>query len=230
MSYSLQANKSTTLSASLAAAATSATLSSAVFTNFTGDYLVIDYDNPSLLEIVSCNVTGTAVASMTRGTNGTSAQDHASGAKVMYGFVPKHYEALVPVASSVITFTDSASDDGANVTAVTADGWKDITNLTRTITTRGGDVLVGFTFPFDNTTASGTTLFRILDASTAKAKFSANPGSVGPRQVVSGSALITGLTAGSHTIKMQMNMLAGGGATARAFYGQSSYFVTEVSS
>jgi hypothetical protein len=77
----------------MAAGATSATLSSAAFTNFTGDYLVIDYDNPSLLEVIKCNVTGTAVASATRGTNGTSDQTHAAGAKVMYGFVPSHYAA-----------------------------------------------------------------------------------------------------------------------------------------
>lgn len=92
--YTLQNGKSTTLSANILAAATTASLSSSAFTDFTSDYLVIDYDVPAKYEIVLCNVTGTSVTSMTRGQLGTSAVDHGSGAKVAYSFVSKHYDDL----------------------------------------------------------------------------------------------------------------------------------------
>jgi hypothetical protein len=101
--FTLQANKYTTLASTITAVASTATLASAAFTNFTSDYLIFDYDNPALLEIVLCNVTGTAVASMTRGTNGTSGQAHSAGAKIMYGFIPSHYSAVVDGSGLTLT-------------------------------------------------------------------------------------------------------------------------------
>lgn len=133
----------------------------------------------------------------------------------------------VTANSTVQTFTDSASDDGATMTAISSDGWKDVTNLSRTITTTGGDVAIGFTIPMDNTSTAGTTLIRILDGSTAKHKLSVAPGSVGPRHVVSCSVILSSISAASHTFKVQCQMLAGGGATARFFTGQSTMFVEE---
>jgi hypothetical protein len=101
MAYSPQFGKSTTLKAQLLTADTTGgdILSSAVFTNFTGDFLVIDYDNPSLREVIKCTVTGTSVSSITRAQDGTSAHDHAIGAKVAYNFVPSHYTALGKIAA-----------------------------------------------------------------------------------------------------------------------------------
>lgn len=95
MPYTLQANRSTTLAAPLNMGDTSVNISSAAFTDFVGDFLIVDYDNPLKLEIIFCNCTGTSLSSIVRGQNNTSDIDHATGAKVCYGFVPSHYEALV---------------------------------------------------------------------------------------------------------------------------------------
>lgn len=91
MAYSPQFGKTDTLASQLAAGANSATLSSGNFTNFTTDYLVIDYDVPAKREVILCNVTGTSVASITRAQAGTSDVTHSAGAKVGYNFVPGHY-------------------------------------------------------------------------------------------------------------------------------------------
>lgn len=92
MAISPQFGKSTTLASTMAAGASSATLSSAGFTNFTDDYLVIDYDVPAKREVIKCSVTGTAVSSVTRAQDGTSDVEHSAGAKVAYIFVPSQYE------------------------------------------------------------------------------------------------------------------------------------------
>jgi len=90
-----QFGKSTTLSAQMTAAeVTSGTLAAANFTDFTADFLVIDYDVPAKREVIKCNVTGTAIASITRAQEGTSAVQHEIGAKVGYNFVPSHYTKL----------------------------------------------------------------------------------------------------------------------------------------
>lgn len=93
--YSAQFGKTTTLSADMSIGeTTSATLSSATFTNFTSDYLVLDYDNPSKREVIKCTVTGTAISNITRGQDGTSAIAHSSGAKVGWNLVPGHINLL----------------------------------------------------------------------------------------------------------------------------------------
>lgn len=230
--YTLQFAKQDTLSATLLSGATSTTITTGNFGTTTSQVYVVDWDVPAKAEIILASTSTTSVTSITRGLTGgaSGTTDHQIGAKIASIFVPQHYAALQPVSAITNTFTVSALDDGPTVTAVSGDGWKDVTNLTQTITTRGGNVDVKFCFPFDNTTSGGTTIFQILDGATMKAKVSAAPGSVGPRIIVSGVVTIPGLSAGSHTIKMQMQMLAGGGATARAFYGQSTYSVTEQSS
>lgn len=99
----LQANKKTTISGDFNAGATSLTLASAAFTNFTNGYLVVDYDNDSKFEIIKCTVTGTAVTSITRAQDGTSDVDHSSGAKIGFMFVPSHYAALVNGSGLALT-------------------------------------------------------------------------------------------------------------------------------
>lgn len=91
MALILQANRKTTIVGDFNAGASSLTLASAVFTNFTDGYLTLDYDNDSKFEIIKCTVTGTAVTSITRGQDGTSDVDHFSGAKIGFMFVPSHY-------------------------------------------------------------------------------------------------------------------------------------------
>jgi hypothetical protein len=101
MAYTLQFGKTTTLASVMSDSETSsATLSSAAFTNFTADYLVLDYDVPAKREVIKCTVTGTAISSITRAQEGTSAVEHAAGAKVGYNFVPSHYGDLGKIAAS----------------------------------------------------------------------------------------------------------------------------------
>ena len=73
---------------------TSATLSSGNFTAFTDGYLVFDYDNPTKREIIRCSVSGTAVTSMTRAQEGTSATSHAAGAKIIWALHTAHLNQL----------------------------------------------------------------------------------------------------------------------------------------
>lgn len=91
MAFTQQANKKTTISGDFNAGATSLTLATAAFSDFTDGYLVVDYDNDSKFEIIKCTVTGTSVTSITRGQDGTSDLSHTSGAKIGFAFVPSHY-------------------------------------------------------------------------------------------------------------------------------------------
>lgn len=91
MAFVGQAFKADTLASQMTAGATSGTLAAGNFANFTTDYLVLDYDNPTSREIILCNVTGTAISSATRGISPTSDVTHAAGAAVAYVFLPNHY-------------------------------------------------------------------------------------------------------------------------------------------
>lgn len=100
--YNLQFGKATTLATLMSDSETStATLSSSVFTNFINDFLVIDYDIPAKREVIKCTVTGTGISSITRAQEGTSAVEHAVGAKVAYNFVPSHYAGMNKFWASV---------------------------------------------------------------------------------------------------------------------------------
>lgn len=97
--FDYQFAKTDTLASQMAAGATSGTLSTGNFANFTGDYLVLDYDTSSR-EIIKCNVTGTAISSATRGVDGTSDATHAAGAKVGYMWLPVHADFLSEAAET----------------------------------------------------------------------------------------------------------------------------------
>ena len=107
MAYDLQLGKKDTLAAALNAGATTATLTSGNFTNFTSDFLVIDYDVDAKIEVIKCDVTGTSVSSITRAQEGTADIDHSSGAKVAYGFLPSHYEAKATAVDRQNISTDA---------------------------------------------------------------------------------------------------------------------------
>jgi hypothetical protein len=100
MAYTLQLNKKTTITTGIDSDDTAIKLTSAVFTNFTADFLVIDYDNPTKLEVVKGDVTGTAVTVTGRGQEGTSAVAHDAGAKIAYVFVPTHYSDLISIVQT----------------------------------------------------------------------------------------------------------------------------------
>lgn len=123
--FDLQFARKTTLSAQmLASEVTSATLSSAVFTNFVNQPLVIDYDNPSKAEIIICTVTGTAISAITRGVDGTSAVQHEIGAKIGMQLVPTHYSDLKPLIGYAEVTANQTS-----ITTIT-----DLTNLSVAVT------------------------------------------------------------------------------------------------
>lgn len=118
--YVTQFGKSTTLSADMTIGETSsATLASSAFTNFVGDYLVLDYNIPAKREVIKCTTTGTALSSMTRGQEGTSAIAHSSGALVCYAFVPAHYAFLENQPKCKVTMTSAQGVANSTQTLLT---------------------------------------------------------------------------------------------------------------
>ena len=110
MVYTPQFGKSTTLAAPMSDSETSSgTLASATFTNFTDDFLVIDYNIPAKREVIKCSVTGTGISSITRAQEGTTAVEHSIGAKVAYNFVPSHYKKLADFTGARATLASTLS-------------------------------------------------------------------------------------------------------------------------
>jgi hypothetical protein len=110
----------------------------------------------------------------------------------------------------------------------------DATNLSLTITTTGGDVMVHFHGVTDHDSASGITY---LDVDVDGARTAGDDGICGQfgtnESTVSFTRLISGLSAGSHTFKLQWKVSAGTGAiytgsvAGRAWHPQ--FWVREVS-
>jgi hypothetical protein len=122
MAIAPQFGKSTTLASTMAAGASSATLSSAAFTNSSNDYLVLDYDVPAKREVIKCSVTGTAVSSVTRAQDGTSDVEHSAGAKVAYIFVPSQFEGNAKnIGARVYLSADQDNIENATWTKITLD-------------------------------------------------------------------------------------------------------------
>lgn len=93
--FVLQSFKNDTLAADITDAATSATLTTGNFGTPTGEQMfVIDYDVAAKREIVKAACDGTALTSIDRAQDGTSAVAHSSGAKVIMAFTPSHYTKL----------------------------------------------------------------------------------------------------------------------------------------
>ncbi len=79
----------------------------------------------------------------------------------------------------------------------------DATNLASTITTNGGDVLVIFTGNVQNSAVAGCRMALDIDGTTTEAITLVNPYNTGKHVNMSFAYLITGLSAGSHTIKLR---------------------------
>lgn len=93
--FTLQAFKTDTLASDITDSAASMTLTTGAFGTPTGEQmLVVDYDVASKREIIKCAIDGTAVTSIDRAQDGTSAVAHSSGAKIIMAFVPSHYTGL----------------------------------------------------------------------------------------------------------------------------------------
>lgn len=95
-------NKTDTLAAQLTAGATSATLTSGNFGTQTGlQLLVVDYDVPAKIEVISCTITGTSLTGITRALDGTSDVTHSANANVLYtANIPSMWTQLYPLSAS----------------------------------------------------------------------------------------------------------------------------------
>lgn len=98
----LGVNLTDTLNVSgLAAGATSGTLTTGSFGSPTGtQLLVVDYDVPAKIEVISATIAGTALTSITRALSGTADVTHAASAKVLHTLTPTHWANLQPIAAA----------------------------------------------------------------------------------------------------------------------------------
>lgn len=158
MAYTTQFAKATTLAADMSIGETSsATLASSAFTNFSNDFLVLDYDVPSKREVIKCTVTGTAISSITRGQDGTAAIAHTTGAKVAYGFVPAHYKTITDGSG----FETGTSSVGIPNTVIRQQAW---TAYTPTLA-GGGGAAIGDGTVAGRSIVYGRTRFTIINFS-----------------------------------------------------------------
>lgn len=200
MPFVLQANKKTTVSGAFAAGATSLTLASAAFSNFTDGYLVVDYDVDSKFEIIKCSVTGTAVTSITRGQDGTSDVAHASGAKIGFMFVPSHYNQPANRTLGYAQVTANQAGISAEV---------DLTSLTATVTVPASSriKITGYCTVSNDGTAGRSTLY-IKEGATKLQLFSALNAVAASLASLIGTYTVVP-SAGAHTYKLSMETNAG---------------------
>lgn len=209
MAFTPQFGKYTTLSVQMAQGASSATLASAVFTNFTNDYLVIDYNVEGSEAMFLCTVTGTAVTSMTL----VSGPDvvHNIGAKVAYGFVPPHYTSItdgsgfqtgsasVGIPNTALKWTawttGTLTPTGFSGTPTEANGWIRLGNICIirwNISGTSNTTAFGITLPFAAQVTANHACGRVTDngsntfngmisttAGSAAATFSTSAGGAG---------------------------------------------------
>jgi hypothetical protein len=180
MAYTLQFAKSDVLAAQMLSGATSGTLTTGSFGSPSGtQILVIDYDVPAKAEVVTCTIAGTALTSITRATDGTSAVQHEIGAKVIMAFVPAHYAALVDGSNLTLTalpnntiLANQIATNAIKLGTATASGQSGVTvvtdvtgcSVTVTIPAGGRSVLVMAYGSASSNNAAGLTSFDIQAA------------------------------------------------------------------
>lgn len=223
MAFSLQFGKSDTLASQMAAAATSGTLSSGNFTNFTGDYLVLDYDNPSKREVILCNVTGTAIASATRGQSGTSDVTHSAGAAVGYNFVPGHYSraAVRTLGYAEITTSFTTTTTPTNV---------DVTGLAATVTVPTGGArikITAYSYGITTSGSAGVVMDWAIYESATRLNVSGLHLPVTSYRVGANCVATTVASAGSHTYKVVIAQSGAGTYTVGADSTAPAYILVE---
>lgn len=224
--YVLQANKKTTISGDFAAGATSLTLATAAFSNFTDGYLVADYDNDSKFEIMKCTVSGTAVTSITRGQDGTSDVAHSSGAKIGFMFVPSHWSDLSPT----LGYAESISD----FSTTTVNSYVDVTSLSSTVTVPTTVRRVKITAWANNIRTTGSSAnillnFAIREGSTVLAETTVSTHAAVaslrlPAITIYSNASIS---AGSHTYKISVKSDTAGTLTVQAGATNPAFILVE---
>ena len=200
--YTLQVNKKTTISGDFAAGATSLTLATAAFTNFTGGFLVVDYDNDSKFEVIKCSVSGTAVTSITRAQNGTSDVSHSSGAKIGFMFLPGHYEGLKLQVDTGI----SAGGQTVASTTFTTGG------VSKAFTTTGGKVIAIANCTARTGTAGDSMGFRIKrDSTVLLTRSNIGLGGTANERFHTTVTAVETPAAGAYTYDVEFNRASGSG-------------------
>jgi len=194
MAIATQTNKRTTISTAITSGSATVTLTSAVFVDFTSGYLTFDYDNPALLEVIKCSVSGSTVTITTRGQDGTSAQDHAIGAKVAWNLSKSD---LDRVANRTLGYAQVTASQGTFTSET------DLTGLAVTVTvpTGGVQIRITGTATFQSSVTGDAVSLVIKEGSTyyQYATVGITTNSSGFKAVAIASFVAT---AGSHTYKL----------------------------
>lgn len=139
----LKTNRYTTLTTTLSAAGTSATLTSAAFDNGTQVPLILDYDNTSKIEVILADISGTSLTNIVRGQDGTSAVEHTGTPKICQGPTPSatgYYVKNDLGGLRLSTRQDNATNNNVSK-QLAVSGWGFITG------TGDGSVTKSITFP-----------------------------------------------------------------------------------
>lgn len=213
MAYALQTAKNDTLNGLISSGATSATLTTGNFGSPTGtQLLVIDYDNASL-EVISCTIAGTALTSLTRGLDGTSAVSHANGAKVIMALVPSHYTQLGALASS----------DGFPSWTPTCTGFSGTPTTTGCRYLQVGKLVIA---PIAISGTSNTTGFTFTAPVAVKTGYNLAGNYITDNGTASLNGLLVATGGGSTTVTV-FTSAAGGGWTASGTKGLNAVFIFE---
>jgi len=136
----IKANKHTTLTADLTTGDTTATLSSAVFDNGTAVPLVVDYNVPASLEVITADITGPDLTNIAREKDGTALVAHTGTPKIALASTPEAWSYYLKN-----DFAEIADYADIEVTDLTNTSDADITGSSMTFTApSAGVVWVGF--------------------------------------------------------------------------------------
>lgn len=200
MSYTLQAFKTDTIASvgGITSGSTSMTLTTGAFGSPTGTQVItLDYNDTTKKEIITCTIVGTAITSMVRGVDGTTAQAHSQNAPVTMTFTPTHYDR---VANRTLGYAQVTANQAAITTPV------DLSGLSVTVTVPTGGARIRITGFVGSWSAGENADKFTLSINEGATQLAANA-----NQNVT-STLSTGLppvfavfvaTAGSHTYKLR---------------------------
>lgn len=207
----IKVNKFTTLTATLAAAATSGTLTSAAFDNGTAVPLTLEYDNSAKIEVITADISGTALTNIVRAKDGTADIEHTGTPKICQGSDPETWKYwlnnktdanLLGYAEITTTFSSTATP------TVT-----DVTNLAVTVTVPAGGRRVKITAyaPFISSTGAVSSIIAmyIKEGATVLSEALVTQPTTAfttPVTCIYSAAAV----AGSHTYKVSISQSAAG--------------------
>jgi hypothetical protein len=223
MAIASQVNKRTTISTAITSGSTTFTLSSAVFTNFTYGYLVVDYDNPALLEVISVSVSGSTATIVTRAQDGTSAQDHAIGAKVAWILTKSDFDR---VANRTLGYAQITSDFTTTTTPTSVD----VTGLSVAVTVPIGGArikITAYAYGFYTSGATGVvTAMAIQEGATVLSQMRRDMELTNSPDV--GIVVYTAVaTAGAHTYKVTISQNGAGTLRVQAAPTAPAFILVE---